>query len=165
MRAWEIPITDVVQKAVEKMGAEQGVKSLKMQNRRKDVFYPADWTAGVNYEANNNNDENNDENNDDIEYEYHDENADVHYDEDAELDDEEAYDRINQEEIDELLAEPRDEVEEAYEDPKDNEVIPIVEDEEQDKANDDNADDNELESSPLLRTQPARARTQPERLT
>jgi len=63
---WEIPVTDVVIKAVEQMGAEQGVKSLKLQNSQKDIFYPIDWIAGVDYdELNQNNDELNQNNDDD----------------------------------------------------------------------------------------------------
>ena len=34
------------------MAASQGVKSLKIQNRRKSHFYPADWIAGVDYAEN-----------------------------------------------------------------------------------------------------------------
>ncbi|MGC9260522.1 MAG: hypothetical protein ACP5I8_10685, partial [Phycisphaerae bacterium] len=48
-RVVEIPITNLVIKAVEAMAEEQGIKSLKLQNRRKTIFYPADWIAGVDY--------------------------------------------------------------------------------------------------------------------
>jgi hypothetical protein len=37
-----------------KKAAKQGIKSLKVQNRRKVNFFPADWIAGVDYEPNNN---------------------------------------------------------------------------------------------------------------
>jgi hypothetical protein len=33
--------------------AKQGIKSLKVQNRKVN-FFPADWIAGVDYEPNNN---------------------------------------------------------------------------------------------------------------
>src|SRR6185369_4001366 len=98
-RVWEILGTNVVIKAVEAMGAAQKVQSLKLQNCRKTIFYPADWIAGVDYAGDNNDD--NDDNDDDNENEN---DGNVYYDEDAELDDEEYYDRIDQAELDELLA-------------------------------------------------------------
>jgi hypothetical protein len=48
-RVWEIPVTQVVINAVQTMAEAQGIKSLKLQNRRKTIFYPADWIAGVDY--------------------------------------------------------------------------------------------------------------------
>jgi hypothetical protein len=75
------------------MGEEQEMKSLKLQNRRKDIFYPADWIAGVDY------DEDINENDDDYEPEPEDNNED-----DNEIADDEAYDRVDQAELDELLA-------------------------------------------------------------
>ena len=49
-RVWEVPITDLVIKAVEAMAEKQGIKGLKMQNRNKSRFYPSDWIAGVEYD-------------------------------------------------------------------------------------------------------------------
>ena len=46
-RVTEIPVTEVVLKAVEAMAEAQGIKSLKLKNRHKTVFYPANWLAGV----------------------------------------------------------------------------------------------------------------------
>jgi len=85
-RVWEIPVTDVVIRAVEKMGEEQGIKSLKLQNRRRTIFYPSDWIAGVDYENPNN--ENNEDEDNDIEYEPP--NDDDTVDDDDDLDDAEA---------------------------------------------------------------------------
>ena len=64
MRVWELPVTNLVINAVESMAENQGIKSLKMSNRNKSNFYPADWIAGVEYEH-----QNNDDNGDDRDYE------------------------------------------------------------------------------------------------
>ena len=92
--ATELPVTDMVIKAVEEMAAKQGIKSLKLQNHTKTIFYSANWIAGVDYENNNN--DNQDINEED------DENDD---DED-DLNNENEYDEIDQEELDKLFAEP-----------------------------------------------------------
>ena len=60
-----LPVTDLIIKRVEAMAAKQGIKSLKIQNRTKSAFYPADWIAGVDYEdTNNQNDEESDDEDD-----------------------------------------------------------------------------------------------------
>jgi hypothetical protein len=46
----EIPVTDVVIKAVENMAYEQGFKSLKFKNRHGVIYHDADWIAGVDYD-------------------------------------------------------------------------------------------------------------------
>ena len=46
----EIPVTDVVIKAVETMAYDQGFKSMKFKNRNGIVFFDTDWIAGVDYE-------------------------------------------------------------------------------------------------------------------
>ncbi len=61
-RVVEVPITNLVIKAVEAMAEEQGIKSLKLQNRRKTIFYPADWIAGVDYVEEDNKDEDEEDN-------------------------------------------------------------------------------------------------------
>jgi len=86
------------------MAEEHGIKSLKLQNRRKTIFYPTDWIAGVDYEVNNNDNDNND---DDAEYNDN-ENNNEYADDDA-IDDEEHFDRVDQQEVDELLADNPDE--------------------------------------------------------
>ena len=45
----EIPVTDVVIKAVEAMAHNQGFKNLKFKNRHGVIFHDADWLAGVYY--------------------------------------------------------------------------------------------------------------------
>jgi len=52
-RVFEIPVTDTVIKHVEAMANAQGIKSLKLTNRLKTRFYPADWIAGVDYNPEN----------------------------------------------------------------------------------------------------------------
>ena len=46
----EIPVTDVVIKAMEAMAHNQGFKNLKFKNRHGVIFHDADWLAGVDYE-------------------------------------------------------------------------------------------------------------------
>jgi hypothetical protein len=45
----EIPVTDVVIKAVENMAYQQGFKSLKFKNPNGVIYHDADWIAGVDY--------------------------------------------------------------------------------------------------------------------
>ena len=46
----QLPVTDVVIKAVEAMAYSQGFKTLKFKNRHGTVIHDADWIAGVDYE-------------------------------------------------------------------------------------------------------------------
>jgi hypothetical protein len=62
----EIPVTDVVIKAVENMAYQQGSKSLKFKNRNGVIYHDADWIAGVDYDDPD--DIENEENNEDEEY-------------------------------------------------------------------------------------------------
>jgi hypothetical protein len=94
-------VTDLVIKAVETMAKEQGIKMLKLTGRNKISIYPADWVAAVDYKQNNN-ENNNEHDNNDGEYR----NREPNYEFNDELDDEEAYDRICQDTIDKLMAEP-----------------------------------------------------------
>jgi hypothetical protein len=139
-RVREIPMTPVVIKAAKKLAAQRGIKSLKLESRNGDIFHPADWIAGVDYNGNifhpadwiagvdyKDDEIENDENeNEDYEADPND-----GYKNDEELDDEQHYDRVDQEELDKLLAEPgsqpsnddtnpNDEVEDEEEPPEDN---------------------------------------------
>jgi hypothetical protein len=91
---WERPPTDLVIRAVKTMADEQGIKTLKITGRNKIPIYPADWIAGVEYDADTDNEQ---EHNDEA---YPIQALDYNFDE--ELEDENAYDRIDQDEIDEL---------------------------------------------------------------
>jgi hypothetical protein len=162
-----IPVTDVVIRAVERMGEEQGIKSLKMQNLNKTLFYPADWIAGVDYEKRTDEeiDQNVDDYNDDDYVPPADDNDDIEYVNDDEIDDEDRYDRVDQEEIDELLSEPK-------EDETDNaNPIDVDEANEEEEQADDEAEpepeeaEPEQEPQPALRRQPERVRSQPKRHT
>ena len=62
----EMPVTDVVIKAVEVMAHKQGFENLKLKNRHGVIFHDADWLAGVDYEDEDEHDEDADE---DKEYE------------------------------------------------------------------------------------------------
>jgi hypothetical protein len=180
-RIWERPLTDLVIAAVEAMADEQGIKTLKLQGRNKVRLYPADWIEGVEYEENENE---NDEN-------YSDEEDDYPFDD--EINDEEAFDRIDQAEIDELLAEPgdqrdqqdvnpinreQDEFEDELEEPPEEDVeLPDAEEdivieldrpEPENVITDDDEDDDDDDGTVTTETEssrPTRERSQPDRLT
>ena len=57
----EIPVTNVVMKAMEVMAHNQGFKNLKFKNRQGVIFHDADWLAGVDYEDEDKREENADE--------------------------------------------------------------------------------------------------------
>ena len=110
------------------MGEDQGIKSLKLNNRKKNIFYPSEWTEGVDYEEPDEDydpDETDDENNDD------------------DLD-ENIYDTIDHEEVEELLVEPK-----GLGHGTNNEVIDNQEDEQVDNNEEENivsdVDDRTLE--------------------
>ena len=79
----EIPVTDLVIKAVEKMGYDQGFPTTEMKftNRQGQIYLDNDWIAGVDYdeyedeedledqEDNENPEDENDDNNEDTDYE------------------------------------------------------------------------------------------------
>ena len=66
----EIPVTNVVIKAVEVMAHKQGFKNLKFKNRHGVNFHDADWLAGVDYEDEDKDEDEREENTDeDEEYE------------------------------------------------------------------------------------------------
>jgi hypothetical protein len=52
VRVTQIPVTDVVIKAIEQIAEDQGFKSLKFKNRKGAIFHDADWIAGVDYDEN-----------------------------------------------------------------------------------------------------------------
>ena len=53
-RVWQVPVTDLVIRAVEQKAEDQGMKSLKFTNRRGQPLFPANWIAGVDYNNNEN---------------------------------------------------------------------------------------------------------------
>jgi hypothetical protein len=46
-RVTQIPVTDVVIKAIMQIAEDQGFKSLKFKNQKGAIFHDADWIAGV----------------------------------------------------------------------------------------------------------------------
>jgi hypothetical protein len=42
-RVYQIPVIDVVIKAIEKIAEDQGFKSLKFKNPKGTIFHNADW--------------------------------------------------------------------------------------------------------------------------
>ena len=96
-----LPIPPHVTAAVEQLGYDQGIKEYKFKNRRKVIFHPTDWIAGVEYTHND--DENNtEEDSDDEEYVEEDDEEDE--DEIPPDDDDDEIEEIDQEEVDELLS-------------------------------------------------------------
>jgi hypothetical protein len=93
----EIPVTDVVIKAVKIMVYKQGFKGLKFKNRHGVIFHNADWIAGVDY------DDNDDENEEDDDEEYHHEAEDNKNKE--ELEEEE---QIDPDEVDNITTDARE---------------------------------------------------------
>jgi hypothetical protein len=94
----ELPMTEHIIRAVEKMAEEQGVKSLKIKGRNKQLLHPAHWVAGVDYDNNNENEGKNEgENDEDF---IPDEET---YLDDQDMEEEEYYERIDQSKIDKKL--------------------------------------------------------------
>ena len=157
-RVWEIPVTDVVIKAVEKLAADQGVDSLKLQGRTKQILHPADWIAGVEYA-----DENADNDAEDDEYE----EIDQDYEFDQELEDEEHYDRVDQDEVDDILSDYSSMTESNPTDSDDSDSD--VQDQGEAPAEaEEEADDDSDDDTPALALRsprPSRSRAQPDRLT
>ena len=107
----EIPVTNVIIKAVENMAYQQGFKSLKFKNCNGVIYHDADWITGVNYDDPDdigNEDENEDE---------EDENEDQlkQYEE---L--EEQLERIDPEEIEDIMRDARGETNPNMHEPHDN---------------------------------------------
>jgi hypothetical protein len=93
----EIPVTDVVIKAVKTMAYKQGFKSIKFKNRHGVIFHTTDWIAGVDYYDNNN------ENEEDDDEEYH------HEAKDNENEDElEEQEHIDPDEVDNITSDARE---------------------------------------------------------
>ena len=51
-RITEVPVTELVIKAVENLAIEQGINTLKITGRNTQPLYPADWIEGVEYNQN-----------------------------------------------------------------------------------------------------------------
>jgi hypothetical protein len=86
-RVTQIPIRDVVIKAIEQIAKDQGFKTLKFKNRKGTIYHDADWIAGVDYDKNIQQDSQDNEASED------DENK--NQEEDENIDDK--YDRIDEE--------------------------------------------------------------------
>jgi hypothetical protein len=97
-RVTQIPVTDVVIKAIEQIAEDQGFKTLKFKNRKGAIVHDADWIAGVDYDDNIPQDAEDDKAYDD------DENEDPEDDEN--IDDE--YDRINEDELKDLIEDEKE---------------------------------------------------------
>jgi hypothetical protein len=97
-RVTQIPVTNVVIKAIEQIAEDQGFKTLKFKNRKGAIFHNADWIAGVDYDENIQQDADYDKAYDD------DENEDP--EDDKNIDDE--YDQIDEEELKDLIEDKRE---------------------------------------------------------
>ncbi|MGC8538238.1 MAG: hypothetical protein ACP5MZ_04665, partial [Candidatus Micrarchaeia archaeon] len=161
-RVVEIPITNLVIEAVESMAEEQGIKSLKLQNRRKTIFYPADWIAGVDYMNENNDDDDDDNDNTDSD--------EKEIETDNKPDDKEQHDHVDQQEIEELFAEDPHNNRQEPKAPEEANPADMAEEEDQgEEATQDNVKqepEEEANQEPQPeRVQPMRNRKAPERLT
>jgi Reverse transcriptase (RNA-dependent DNA polymerase) len=102
-----LPMTQVVIDKVNALGEAQGFTSLKFKDKNKILLYDADWIEGVDYEREEEDDNDNNQNdNDDNNNNNDDDNYDYIEEEDIELDDDH---EVDQEELDELLVESRNE--------------------------------------------------------
>jgi hypothetical protein len=90
-RVTQIPVTEVVIKAIERIAEDQGFRSLKFKNRKGAIFHNADWIAGVDYDENT-------QQEDDYDEDYDNEDND---DPDEDIKDDQ-YDQINEDEIEDL---------------------------------------------------------------
>jgi hypothetical protein len=90
-RVTQIPVTDVVVKAIEQIAEDHGFKSLKFKNCKGAIFQYADWIAGVDYDESIQQEDDYDED--------YDENDSVDPDEDIHND---QYDRIDKDELEDL---------------------------------------------------------------
>jgi hypothetical protein len=97
-RVTQIPVTNVVIKAIERIAKDQGFKTLKFKNQKGPIFHDADWITGVDYDDNTPQDAEDNEAYDD------DENEDPEDDEN--IDDE--YDRIDEDELEDLIEDERE---------------------------------------------------------
>ena len=66
-RVTQIPVTDTVIRAIERIGTDEGFKTLKFKNRKGITFHDADWIAGVDYDDDQD-DQNENDQEDDGEY-------------------------------------------------------------------------------------------------
>jgi hypothetical protein len=85
-------------RAIEQIAEDQGFKTLKFKNRKGTIYHDADWIAGVDYDENIQQDIE-----DDKAYE---DNENDDQDEDENVDDK--YDRIDEEELEDLLQDERE---------------------------------------------------------
>ena len=140
----EIPVTDLVIKAVEKMGYDQGFPTtgMKFTNRQGQIYLDNDWIAGVDYD----------------EYEYE-ENPEDPEDENDDNNGETDYEEQQQEQV-EILHEPPednptiDNEEEANEQQEDNEEQQESEDnEEQEVDNEEQQESEHEEDEPETETE------------
>ena len=119
----EIPVTQVIIDAIERMAMKEGFTSLKFKDRNKIVFFNTDWIAGVDYNKvkNKNKEEDNDE-----DY-INEDNEDIEYDEE-----------VDQDEIDEFNDKEEDANPTASDNDKDDN-----EDEDQDTDKEDESNNDE----------------------
>jgi hypothetical protein len=97
-RVTQIPVTDEVIRATERIAKDQGFKTLKFKNRKGAIFHNADWIAGVDYDDNIPQDAEDNK--------AYDDNENEDPDDDENIDDE--YDRIDEDELEDLIEDKRE---------------------------------------------------------
>jgi hypothetical protein len=100
----EVPVTDVVIKAVENMAYQQGFKSLKFKNRNGVIYHDAGWIAGVDYDD----PDDIDNENEDEEYDNEEDENEDQLEQYEELE-EEQLEHIDPEEIEDIMRDARGE--------------------------------------------------------
>jgi hypothetical protein len=111
----EIPVTNVVIKAVENMAYQQGFKSLKFKNRNGVIYHDADWIVGVDYDDPDDYDIN------DIKHEDDDSKEDENEDQLEQYEElEEQPEHIDPEEIKEIIRDSRGETNANMQEPNNN---------------------------------------------
>jgi hypothetical protein len=94
-RVTQIPVTDVVIKAIERIAKDQ---ALKFKNQKGAIFHDADWIAGVDYDDNIPQDAE--------DKEAYDDNENEDPEDDENIDNE--YDRIDEDELEDLIEDERE---------------------------------------------------------
>jgi hypothetical protein len=136
----EIPVTDVVIKAVETMAYAQGFKTLKFKNRNGIIFQDADWIAGVDYDD----DQAENDDSDDVE-------ADHQEEDDENNDNEQELEPTDPGEIEDIILDAREEHNPTLQDGND----PNETEEDQEDQQEEPTRRSTRETRPIERLEPA----------
>ena len=142
VKVTDLPITDHVIAAVNAMAEEQDVKKLKIESRNKIPLYPADWIAGVDNQPIEINLDDDDDDSQDRDYQAP---KDARYEYEREVNNEDKFEPIDDEELDELLAD-EDAVDFRVEEDDESLPPPLIQKDEISVAESEDSDDEEEEA-------------------